>query len=62
MAVWRRTADTYGGKPEDGNIPLEATEVHALQAVELAKREGISLNQFIALAVVEKIARLEIAR
>jgi hypothetical protein len=31
-----------------------------IEAVEIAKREGISPNHFIALAVAEKIARLEV--
>jgi len=29
-----------------------------LQAVEIAKREGLSLNQFIVIALVEKITRM----
>ena len=29
------------------------------QAIEIAQREGLSLNQFISLAVAEKITRLE---
>jgi P27 family predicted phage terminase small subunit len=37
-------------------FPLRLPKSIRLQAVELAKREGLSLNQFIALAVVEKIA------
>lgn len=30
------------------------------QLIELAKSEGISLNQFITLAIAEKIVRLEL--
>jgi len=29
------------------------------QAIQVAQREGLSLNQFISLAVAEKITRLE---
>lgn len=43
-------------------FPLRLPKTVRLQAVELALREGVSLNQFIALAVAEKITRLEIAR
>lgn len=31
-----------------------------LQASEIAKREGLSLNQFITLAVAEKLTRMEL--
>jgi hypothetical protein len=31
-----------------------------IQAAENAEREGVSLNQFVALAVAEKIARLAV--
>lgn len=43
-------------------FPLRLPRSMRLQAVEHALREGISLNQFIALAVAEKITRLETAR
>lgn len=42
-------------------FPLRLPKSTRLQAIEMARREGLSLNQFIALAVAEKIARLEIA-
>jgi hypothetical protein len=29
------------------------------QAIDIAQKEGLSLNQFISLAVAEKITRLE---
>ena len=43
-------------------FPLRLPKSTRLQAVELAQREGLSLNQFIALAVAEKITRLEAAQ
>jgi predicted HicB family RNase H-like nuclease len=52
------------GMPENSKtatFPLRLPKSTRLQAVELAKREGLSLNQFIALAVVEKITRFETA-
>lgn len=42
-----------------GTFPLRLPKSTRHQAVEVAKAEGLSLNQFITLAVVEKIARLE---
>ena len=42
-----------------GAFPLRLPRSTHYAAVEMAKAEGLSLNQFIALAVVEKIARLE---
>ena len=43
-------------------FPLRLPKSTRLQAVDLAQREGLSLNQFIALAVAEKITRLEAAQ
>jgi len=40
-------------------FPLRLPKTTRIQAVEIASREGVSLNQFIALAVAEKIARME---
>ncbi|MFT4112656.1 toxin-antitoxin system HicB family antitoxin [Silvibacterium sp.] len=40
-------------------FPLRLSPTMRQQAVELAEREGISLNHFITLALAEKITRLE---
>ena len=40
-------------------FPLRLPVSTRLQADELARREGLSLNQFISLAVAEKVTRLE---
>lgn len=40
-------------------FPLRLSPTMRHQANELAHREGISLNQFISLAVAEKISRME---
>ncbi len=40
-------------------FPLRLPTTTRLQAVELASLDGVSLNQFISLAVAEKIARLQ---
>jgi|HubBroStandDraft_5_1064220.scaffolds.fasta_scaffold37649_1 hypothetical protein len=42
-----------------GCFPLRLPLSMRLQANDLAHREGLSLNQFISLAVAEKITRLE---
>ena len=42
-----------------GSFPLRLPHSMRKQANELAHREGLSLNQFISLAVAEKITRLE---
>lgn len=42
-----------------GSFPLRLPHSMRRQANDLAHREGLSLNQFISLAVAEKIARLE---
>lgn len=42
-----------------GCFPLRLPITMRLQANDLAHREGLSLNQFISLAVAEKITRLE---
>jgi len=41
------------------SFPLRLSASTRQQANDLAKREGISLNHFISLAVAEKISRLE---
>jgi hypothetical protein len=41
------------------SFPLRLSPSTRLQVNEIAKREGISLNHFISLAVAEKISRLE---
>jgi hypothetical protein len=40
-------------------FPLRLPNSIRINAEEFADREGVSLNQFIALAIVEKITRLE---
>jgi hypothetical protein len=40
-------------------FPLRLPVSMRRQAIEIAQREGLSLNQFISLAVAEKITRLE---
>jgi len=40
-------------------FPLRLSPTMRHQANELAHREGISLNQFISLAIAEKISRME---
>lgn len=41
------------------SFPLRLSPSIREQAGEFAKREGISLNHFISLAVAEKLSRLE---
>ena len=41
-------------------FPLRLSASSRRRAIDLANEEGISLNQFIVLATVEKIARLEL--
>lgn len=41
------------------SFPLRLPRTTRVQAGELARREGVSLNEFIRLAVAEKITRLE---
>jgi hypothetical protein len=41
------------------SFPLRLTSSMRRQANDIAHREGLSLNQFILLAVAEKIARME---
>lgn len=41
------------------SFPLRLPLSMRRQAIEIAQREGLSLNQFISLAVAEKITRLE---
>jgi len=40
-------------------FPLRLSPTMRHQANELAHREGISLNQFVSLAIAEKISRME---
>jgi predicted HicB family RNase H-like nuclease len=39
-------------------FPLRLPHSTRVQAVEIAKREGLSLNQFIVIALVEKITKM----
>lgn len=41
-------------------FPLRLPLSTRIQAAEIAEREGISLNQFITVAIAEKITRLEL--
>lgn len=41
------------------SFPLRLPFTTRRQAIEIAQKEGLSLNQFISLAVAEKITRLE---
>lgn len=41
------------------SFPLRLSRSVRAEAEQLSNREGISINQFIVLAVAEKIARLE---
>ena len=41
------------------SFPLRLPFSTRREAIEIAQREGLSLNQFISLAVAEKITRLE---
>lgn len=41
-------------------FPLRLSASSRRRAIDLADQEGISLNQFIVLATVEKIARIEL--
>jgi hypothetical protein len=45
--------------PRLGSFPLRLPHTMRKQAHDIAHREGLSLNQFISLAVAEKITRLE---
>jgi hypothetical protein len=44
---------------KQATFPLRLSRSMRVLADELAHREGLSLNQFISLAVAEKITRLE---
>ena len=44
------------------SFPLRLPFTMRRQAIDIAEREGLSLNQFISLAVAEKITRLEHVR
>ena len=41
------------------SFPLRLPVSMRRQAIEIAEQEGLSLNQFISLAVAEKLTRLE---
>lgn len=41
------------------SFPLRLPISMRRQAIDIAQKEGLSLNQFISLAVAEKITRLE---
>lgn len=47
-------------KEGPSSFPLRLPRSTRQRAVELAHNEGLSLNQFIVLAVTEKIVRLEL--
>jgi hypothetical protein len=42
-----------------GSFTLRLPPTTRIQATDLAHREGLSLNQFISIAVAEKITRME---
>ena len=46
-------------KKRPGSFPLRLPVSMRHRATDLAHQEGLSLNQFISLAVAEKITRLE---
>jgi predicted DNA-binding protein len=46
-------------KKGSNSFPLRITPTMRRQIDYLAKREGVSLNQFISLAVAEKVMRME---
>ena len=46
-------------KKGSSSFPLRLTSTMRQQIDQLAKREGVSLNQFISLAVAEKVMRME---
>lgn len=46
-------------KKRPGSFPLRLPVSMRYRATDMAHREGLSLNQFISLAVAEKITRLE---
>ena len=46
-------------KKGSNSFPLRMTPAMRRQIDHLAKREGVSLNQFISLAVAEKVMRME---
>ena len=48
--------------PQNGHpqtFPLRLPVSMRVQAIESAKHEGISLNQFIMLAIAEKLSKME---
>ena len=55
----RKTAAKRLAGARKTSFPLRLPESMRREARELAQREGLSLNQFIGIAVAEKIVRLE---
>ena len=47
------------GKTPIKTFPLRLSRTMRFQVKNLAELEGISVNQFIAIAIAEKLARLE---
>ena len=47
------------GNSKPGSFPLRLPFSIRRQANDLAQKDGLSLNQFISLAVAEKVTRLE---
>ena len=57
LQVARFVMTKENGRPV--SFPLRLPLSMRRQAIQVAQREGLSLNQFISLAVAEKITRLE---
>ena len=51
-----------GPNEQRKSFPLRLSRTMREEAIELAHREGISMNQFISHAIAEKITRLECSR
>jgi hypothetical protein len=51
-----------GSNSGRGSFPLRLPVSMRRQADEFARRDGLSLNQFITLAVAEKLTRMEGAK
>ncbi len=50
---------TASPEKKANSFPLRLTPTMRRQIEHLAEREGVSLNQFISLAVAEKVTRME---
>ena len=48
-----------GSRGQPKSFPLRLPRALWAMATELARRDGVSLNQFIVQAIAEKITRLE---